>query len=229
MSTPSNFARILRAPGRSWRAVRAVRRILDRLGYWRTVRSQNAVDGLGEEVPWFTYPAFEFLEQLDFRGKTVFEFGAGHSTLYWSRRALRVVSIESDPDWHERLRPRVPENVELALVEGGPDYAGALGARSESFDVIVVDGIERRACCGPAIAKLRPGGMIILDNSDWHHRCAALLRESGLLEVDFSGFGPINDYTWTTSLFLHRQFDFPRRRDRQPTHGIGALPHLEQP
>jgi hypothetical protein len=29
-----------------------------------------------------------------------------------------------------------------------------------------------------------------------------------MIQVDFFGFGPINDYTWTTSIFFSRDFDF---------------------
>ncbi len=90
----------------------------------------------------------------------------------------------------------------------------------------MIDGVERRAACDEALHKLRLA-VIILDNSDWHHHCAARLRAGGLLEVDFAGFGPINGYTWTTSLFFHREFAFGQKKSRQPVHGIGAIPCLE--
>lgn len=186
------------------------------------------MDAAGKEIPWFTYPAIEYLEQLDFSGKSVFEFGAGNSSLFWGRRAARVVSVEHDRGWYERLRPRLPAGHALHLVEDPAAYPQTLAGRPEEFDVVVIDGIERRACCAPAVSRLRRGGLVILDNSDWHHRCAALLRDAGLLEVDFSGFGPVNGYTWTTSLFFHREFAFRAREAHQPRHGIGSLPHREE-
>ncbi len=54
----------------------------------------------------------------------------------------------------------------------------------------------------PAIAHLRRGGFIIVDNSDRDAEVGRLLLEKDFFEIDFSGFGPINAYTWTTSIFL---------------------------
>ncbi|MCL0042054.1 hypothetical protein M1N12_03225, partial [Peptococcaceae bacterium] len=34
-----------------------------------------------------------------------------------------------------------------------------------------------------------------------------------------TGFGPINGYTWTTSFFFHREFNFKPLHSRQPLHG----------
>lgn len=209
---------------RPWRAKWSAARILSRdFGHGRSVRQGEPVDGEGREIPWFTYPAIAHLDQWDLRDKTVFEFGAGNSTLYWCRQGAQVVSVESNRDWYERVRSRLPAGAELFYETEPANYVQRLAARPESFDVIVIDGIERRAGCRAALAKLRPGGVVILDNSDWHCHCAAVLRAGGLLEVDFAGFGPINSYTWTTSLFFHRDHAFPHKEAHQPVHGIGAL------
>jgi hypothetical protein len=196
-------------------------------GHLGSVRRREPVDAAGREIPWFTYPAIEYLERLDFRHRSVFEFGAGNSTLYWGRRAARVVSIEHNRTWHDRLRPRLSAGQELVLAEDPAAYVRALEDRVEEFDVIVVDGIERQACCHAALTRLRRGGFVILDNADWHQRSAAVLREAGLIEVDFSGFGPVNGYTWTTSLFLHREYAPLYREGLQPAHGIGGLHQVE--
>lgn len=61
------------------------------------------------------------------------------------------------------------------------------------------------------------------DNCDWYVEAARYLRNAGLLQVDLSGFGPINNYTWVTSLFFKRDFDFQPRNPNQPEHVIGGL------
>ena len=55
-----------------------------------------------------------------------------------------------------------------------------------------------------AIKCLKDGGMIVLDNSDRmiEKECGRLLREQGFIQMDFSGFGPINSYCWSTSVFM---------------------------
>jgi hypothetical protein len=66
--------------------------------------------------------------------------------------------------------------------------------------------------------------MIILDNSDWYKETSKYLRdELDLIEVDFHGFGPINNYTWTTSIFLSRNFSFKPINNIQPHFSIAAI------
>ena len=58
---------------------------------------------------------------------------------------------------------------------------------------------------------LTPGDMIILDNSDWHPKTAAMLLGSGVIQVDFTGFNPTPRY------------------ERLPMPGVGAGLHVEDP
>ncbi|MEQ8661038.1 MAG: SAM-dependent methyltransferase, partial [Gammaproteobacteria bacterium] len=86
------------------------------------------------------------------------------------------------------------------------------------------DAAQRLDCARACVDRLKPGGLIILDNSDWFVATARYLREQGFLQVDMHGFGPINNYTWCTSLFFSRDFAWTPRHPQQPAHGIGALP-----
>ena len=58
--------------------------------------------------------------------------------------------------------------------------------------------------------------MIILDNPAWHPTSASVLKESGLIQVDFSGFKVTESHASTTSVFLQRDFDFQTLQARQP-------------
>jgi hypothetical protein len=195
-------------------------------GFLRSVATEKPLAGDGEPYPWYTYPALEYLKQLDFSDKTVFEYGCGHSTLFWAARAARVVSVEHNPDWYSLVRAKLPGNCTLVHEPQSDDYAAAIARFDQQFDVIVVDGLvtgrTRLKCARAALPWLRDGGMIILDNSDWLPESARVLRAAGLIEVDMTGFAPINDYTCTTSFFLHRDFAFAPRQERQPVPGIGA-------
>jgi hypothetical protein len=54
------------------------------------------------------------------------------------------------------------------------------------------------------VIQLAGGMMIILDNSDWFPETVDVLRSTlGWFELDFHGFGPINGYTWTTTIFIN--------------------------
>jgi hypothetical protein len=191
-----------------------------------SVQTKSCVDAQQNPVPWYTYPAIEYIKQLDFRGRTVFEFGSGNSTLFWASVAGRVVSVEDDEAWFRLMAPKVPRNCELILEPDLDAYPAVIGCSGERFDVIVVDGAARGKtrlrCSHEALRFLRDGGMIILDNSDWLPESARLLREAGLIQVDMTGFAPISGHTQTTSFFLHRAFAFAPRGPRQPMPGPGA-------
>lgn len=46
--------------------------------------------------------------------------------------------------------------------------------------------------------------MLILDNADWYPKSVEFIQDNFCwMQVDFHGFGPINDYTWTTSIFIN--------------------------
>ena len=192
-------------------------------GHFITARRRSCVDRNGNPIPWYTYPAIEYLIQLDYTDKTVFEYGSGNSTLFWAERARKVVSVEDNHHWYSRIGKEIGKNIDLRLISDRDEYIRAIGSCDEKFWVIVIDGSHRYECAKQAITRLKPGGMIILDNSDWFTETAALLRHADLIEIDMSGFGPINAYTWTTSLFVHRQFRLRHKGKNQPQRSIGGL------
>jgi hypothetical protein len=176
-------------------------------GHGETRASGKAIDAAGRPMPWITYPAFHYLDQLDLSTARVLETGAGNSTLYWGERAREVVTIEHDPKWRQWVTADLPSNCRVVVTDES-QYAQAFAAEvaADGFDVIVIDGRERYACTRAAVGRVNAGGFVVLDNSEWYPNCAAALRESGLIEVDFAGLGPVVEFSTTTSLFLHPEF-----------------------
>jgi hypothetical protein len=211
---------------RNWvPSFKAARILWKDYGHFQSVVSRAPVDAACNPLPWYTYPAIEFLAQLDFSDKCVFEYGAGMSTLFWARVAGRVVSVEDEKQWCESLTPKLPPNATLVHEADLSRYADVIRSHG-AFDIIVVDGPARGRtrlkCCRAALTALRAGGLVILDNSDWLPESSTVLRDSGLLEVDFTGFAPICDHVQTTSLYFHRAFNVPPLTGRQPMPGHGA-------
>lgn len=181
-------------------------------------------DAAGNWIPLFTYPCIEYIQQFDLHQKRVFEWGSGASTLFWMQRAKTVKSIENNPQWFEAMSAMKNSRVELVLDETN-QFPFRIQDGQDLFDVIVIDSYGYRYDCAvAATSKLARGGMIILDNSDWHPSTAALLKKSGLLQVDFSGFKVTESHASTTSIFFHREFDFPTLQPRQPVYCVGAKP-----
>ena len=206
--------------------VQAARSLWFDYAHVRSAAIQQAVDADGQAVPWYTYPAIEYVRQLDFSDKTVFEYGSGNSTLFWGRAAKRVVSAEEDEKWYQVLRSKLPPNCELIFEADLQRYVDVIRRYPDGFDVIVVDGAARGRtrlkCSRVATEFLRPGGLIILDNSDWLPESSRVLRESGLIQVDMAGFVPINGHTQTTSFFFHREFVSKPKGARLPQPAPGA-------
>ena len=196
--------------------------VLRDYGWWRSFREGRCVDGAGQPIPWLTYPAIDFLSQLDYSEKAIFEYGSGSSTLFWSARAQRVVSVEHDAAWHEKVMRDLPANCELVLCSSDANaFAAQIDGRGE-FDVIVIDGTgeSRPLCSRRALSHLKPGGMIVLDNSDLWPGSAAILRSGGLIQVDFTGFAPLQSHAHTTSVFFTRDYGFASRWPEQPRKSV---------
>jgi hypothetical protein len=178
-----------------------------KFGHWKSITSRTSIDGKGNSIPWYTYPAIEYLNSFDFTNCDVFEFGSGNSSLYWSLKAKSVVSIEDNKEWYNLVRKKINTNNSVIYCPEEADYVAALAKQGKKFDIVIIDGNHRLKCTEEAIRTIDSDGIIILDNSDRfiEMECGKLLRSNGYIQMDFSGFGPINGYCWTTSIFLKSQ------------------------
>ena len=79
---------------------------------------------------------------------------------------------------------------------------------SNSFDVVVINGMARNLSTWAAIRHFQRNGFIIFDNSDrdFYRDAYHLLEEAGYRRIDFRGIGPINPYEWCTSVFYQHRF-----------------------
>jgi hypothetical protein len=196
-------------------------------GQYRSIKSLSPVNEKGEPLPWYTYPAIEFLNQFDFSDKNVFEYGSGNSSLYWARRCSTLISIEHDSYWHNKIKRNLKNNQRLFLRKNKNEYVKSINEFGTKFDIIIIDGAFRQDCAKEIKENLLlESGIIILDNSDWYAETARFLKDSmDMIQVDFHGFGPINSYTWTTSLFLTRGVTMDPNNKTQPHYSLSALRH----
>lgn len=96
--------------------------------------------------------------------RRVLEFGPGNSTrLFLEHTKARIVSVESDPGWHERYREEFdPERVDCILLESGAPPAGELGT---DFDLVFVDGGDRVELLRFARSVLGERGIVYLHDA----------------------------------------------------------------
>lgn len=196
----------------------------------RTIDEKVCVDKNNNPIPWYTYPAIEYLSQLDFSDKSVFEFGVGYSTLFWANRTKLVTSIEDNQEWYKKWQKEfnVP-NLILKQRNEGTSYFNAILEDNAKYDIIIIDGKCRAECAQTAIKALNTEGIIILDDSDRanvsieYQSAITTLKQHNLIQIDFFGFCPMNNYTKTTSLFISREFNPKPLQNIQPANGIGNL------
>jgi hypothetical protein len=189
-------------------------------GQWRTSFTHTSIDAHGAPIPWFTYPAIEYLNGLDLSQMSVFEFGSGNSTRYWAQHVERVVAVEDNPVWAANVRHDCAENTTILIAESAATYSELMMKENDSFDIIVIDGTDRLGCARAIAGRLRAGGFVILDDADEHVEAAEVLRQYNLLEVDFAGFSPIISYTKTTTFFFDPQFRPKPRKKQMPPHSV---------
>ncbi len=192
-----------------------------RWGHESTRHLRVPIDGNGNPIPWFTYPAIEYIQQLDLSDCLVFEWGSGNSSLFFADRVKHIISVESNRDWFDTISKNKKENQTLVCIEEGDNYPAYIAKTDQQYDIIIIDGKKREDCADIAIKYLKDDGVIILDNSDRHPDISSFLRSKDLIQVDMHGLGPVTDFTWTTSFFFTRSYCVKPQKN-QPVIPIGG-------
>lgn len=211
--------------------------------YWQSAIQRNpglacwythwvgSLDGrrspLADELPWMTYGAIEWLSKTLTQTMSIFEWGSGGSTVFFSQRAKEVVTVEHDADWFVQVdgallrkgvgnvnlmlaEPRNAESVEPlycssdARFQGQTflDYVRRIDAfPDEHFDVVIVDGRARNHCISHALSKIKRGGYLLLDNSEREEYVKGwrIIQHWPTLKIE--GPGPYNSYAWETRIW----------------------------
>ncbi len=178
---------------------------------------------LADATPWLTFRAIRWLTTNMDPTMHVFEYGSGGSTLFFANRVRQIISVEHDRNWYactnDELAARGVRNCTYLLREPTPDpdarfvssdpayegmdfadYVTAIDAYPDrSFDLVSVDGRARPACVLAALSKVKPSGLMLLDNSERPHYREAVAALARYERLDFSGIAPYStDLTQTT-------------------------------
>jgi hypothetical protein len=178
------------------------------------------------DVPWWTYRAIDVVDAwLTARPRPirVFEYGSGASTLWLSRRADQVCSVEHHRGFGEHIAPALAAagNVDFRIVEPVPSdrpaiasakegnagldfsaYVSTIDAVGGDFDLIVIDGRAREACLTAAIGHLKRDGLIVFDNTR-RARYRTAIAAAPVSERRLPGLTPTLPYPDCTSLLTH--------------------------
>jgi predicted O-methyltransferase YrrM len=132
--------------------------------------------------PWLTRNMIEILETWLRPDDVGLEFGSGRSTVWFAQRVGYLTSVEHDSSWYKTvtnalrdLGGGVAEKVNYNLCEDGINESDsssyvniAKRVRPSSLDFCLVDGVARDYCALASLDKLKPGGILIIDNVNWY-------------------------------------------------------------
>lgn len=142
-------------------------------------------------IPSLALPAVCVLDEYLTKDMRVFEWGSGASTLFFAMRCELVFSVEHSSAWFDKVGTAMRHRGLKAfgyLKEPEKGYDPIFGSQQPGYDtvnfrqyvehindmtgfqgveydVILVDGRARCACLKAAQPKLKPGGLLILDDS----------------------------------------------------------------
>jgi hypothetical protein len=78
-------------------------------------------NSVSDKMPWLTFSSINFIEKIIEPQMTVFEYGSGGSTLFWASRVKKVISVEHDKEWYEKMKAELStrkiENVDYLLLQ----------------------------------------------------------------------------------------------------------------
>jgi len=150
-----------------------------------------------EQIPWTCFALTRWLQDRLRPEMQIFEWGSGSSTLFFSNYVAKITSVEHEAKWFDLVNETLSKStkhrdIDYRLVEPKAlsqaddqdlhyrsgkagcdslcfkDYATAIRRfENNFFDLIFVDGRARVQCIEESIDKLKNGGYLVLDNSDY--------------------------------------------------------------
>lgn len=174
-------------------------------GWLKSVENNRPMSPKGDPVPWMNYTIVRFLEKRIPKNALMYEYGSGASTLFWAKRISRVVSLEYEESWYEKIRREMPSNatVEFCAQDRDGQYCRNITKHNLKFDIIVVDGRDRVNCVKRAVENLSPQGVVLLDDSDREKYIPAFdfMRISGYKALSLAGLKPTGLGSDETTIF----------------------------
>jgi hypothetical protein len=160
-------------------------------GWINSFLKGEPVDKNNSPIPWLTYPAISFLSERLNGDLTIFEYGSGNSTLFYSKIVKKIIAVEHDKEWYEKIKGNLSGNAEIIFVN--VDYNGrycqTIKNTNQKYDIIIIDAEDRVNCIKNCLDNLDEKGIIILDDTELEEFKEGIgyLKEKGFMRLDFWG------------------------------------------
>lgn len=162
-----------------------------------------------QDHPWFTKRMIEFLDGWLCASDVGFEYGSGRSTIWLAQKVSFVTSVEQDEFWRKKVQAELEQKSleQKVSLEGiyhdktseHQSYVDAIKRQQDdSLDFCLIDGSYRDLCALASLPKLKPGGVIIIDDVERYiprenisHAPEALTLECGFESEAWDEFSRI--------------------------------------
>ena len=141
--------------------------------------------------PWLTKLANTIIASLLKKSDIGLEFGSGRSTVYFAQLVAFLTSVDHDQIWYNKVNDLLIKkgiiNVNYLLCAKDVDEGNSASSEYihvinkfalSSLDFVLVDGIYRANVANLVIDKIRPGGLLIIDNANRYLPCNSVAPNS---------------------------------------------------
>ena len=135
---------------------------------------------INPDSPWLTRAMVEILNEWLKPSDIGLEWGSGRSTDWFAIRVAHLISVEHNPEWSEIVKEKLCtrgliHRVDYKFLPDGKegkrdsDYVNvAQSIKPNTLDFCLIDGVSRDHCALACLEKLKPGGILIIDNVNWY-------------------------------------------------------------
>ena len=154
--------------------------------YLRSLLSIHNIEELiDNDLLWINYNSIDYLKKFVNKNKIVLEYGSGASSVWFSKRCKKLISIEHDESFYLKLKKiKKKNNLKFKYFLTRPqskidqykskriknysfkNYIFKPNTLGIKFDIIFIDGRSRIECFKNSLNLLKKKGLIVFDNSD---------------------------------------------------------------
>jgi len=163
------------------------------------------------DEPWWTPGAIKLIEDhlcnVPDPGADILEFGCGGSTVWLSRLCASLISVDHNQEWVDAVNQKIGDLEPLIDVyKRDRPYHTVCDKMKGDFDLVCVDGRDRIQCVQASKALVRPGGILLLDNSERekYKPIFSMLKTWHRIETSWNYFHHLKQKRigWSTTMWM---------------------------
>ena len=173
-------------------------------GFVESKKTGDVVFKDGSPQPWLSYPFLDFFIPRLKNDISLFEYGLGNSTRYFSKKVIHHNGVEHDQSWFAKIEKELGGDNFKFVDEA--NYVSSISDFGKKYNLIIVDGILREKCLMYCKDFLEEDGVIILDDAERNEyvESSNALLQQGFNRLDFVGMKAFGRHASSTAIFYKK-------------------------